>query len=53
MVGEFVIVLRNTDCQEALPIARRLGRLVGAFSIDNTLAINVTISLGIASTTVG
>jgi len=35
---EFVIVLRNTDCQEALPIARRLGRLVSAqpFSIDNT-----------------
>ena len=48
---EFVIVLRITDCQEALAVARRVGHLVSdqPFSIDNTLAINVTISLGVAS----
>jgi two-component system cell cycle response regulator len=48
---EFVIIMRNTDCQEALGVARRLGRLVSdqPFSIDNTLTINVTISLGVDS----
>lgn len=47
---EFVILLRNTDCQEALFVARRLNSLIGEqlFAIDNTLAINVTISLGVA-----
>lgn len=48
---EFVILLRNTDCQEALFVSRRLNSLIGEqpFVIDNTLAINVTISLGVAS----
>lgn len=47
---EFVILLPNTDCQEALFVARRLNRLVSEqpFSIDNTLTLNVTISVGTA-----
>lgn len=46
---EFVILLRNTDCQEALVVANRLNRLVSnqPFSIDDRLTINVTISLGV------
>ena len=47
---EFVILLGNTDCQEALRVASRLSRLVSEqpFAIDKTLAIKVTISLGAA-----
>lgn len=47
---EFVIVLSNTTCDEALQVARRLNRVVREqpFAIHNKLAINVTISLGIA-----
>lgn len=47
---EFVIVLSNTNCAEALLVAHRLSHLVSdrPFSIDNTLAINMTISLGVA-----
>ena len=47
---EFVILLPNTDCQEALFVARRLNRLVSEqpFSIENTLTLNVTISVGTA-----
>lgn len=47
---EFIILLPNTQCQEALLVARRINRLIGnqPFSIDKTLAIKVTISLGVA-----
>lgn len=47
---EFVILLPNTQCQEALAVARRINRLVNdqPFTIDNKLAIRVTISLGVA-----
>ena len=47
---EFVILLGNTNCQEALFVAQRLGRLVSEqpFSINNTLTIKVTVSLGTA-----
>ena len=47
---EFVILLGNTNCQEALVVAQRLGRLVSdqPFSINNTLTIKVTVSLGAA-----
>ncbi len=47
---EFVILLPNTQCQEALLVARRINRLIGnqPFSIDKTLAIKVTISLGVS-----
>jgi diguanylate cyclase (GGDEF)-like protein len=47
---EFVIILGNTTCDEALLVAKRLNRIVSnePFAIDNKLAINVTISLGSA-----
>ena len=47
---EFVILLRNTDAQEALAVARRLRSLVSdqQFAIDKTQGIVVTISLGAA-----
>ncbi len=47
---EFVIILGNTTCEEALVVARRLNRIVSdqPFAINNTLSINVTISLGTA-----
>jgi len=47
---EFVILLANTNDEEALVVARRLNRLVceEPFSISNKLTINVTISLGTA-----
>lgn len=45
---EFVILLHNTNCQEALIVARRLQRIVSEqpFVIDNALSIPVTISIG-------
>lgn len=48
---EFVVLLANTTGEEALLLARRLNRVVNEepFAIKNQLAINVTISLGIAS----
>ncbi|NJR74666.1 MAG: diguanylate cyclase, partial [Scytonema sp. CRU_2_7] len=48
---EFVIVLTNTNCDEALLVARRLNRVVNEqpFAINSKLTINVTISLGTAS----
>jgi two-component system cell cycle response regulator len=48
---EFVIVLSQTDSQEAQIVAKRLRRLVGdqPFNIDGTLALQITISLGLAS----
>ncbi|MDJ0733202.1 MAG: diguanylate cyclase [Nostocaceae cyanobacterium] len=47
---EFVIILSDTNCQEALLVAERINRIVGEqpFAVSNTLAINVTISLGTA-----
>ncbi len=48
---EFVIILGNSNGDEALVVARRLNRIVNEqpFVINNQLAINVTISLGTAS----
>lgn len=48
---EFVIVLSQTDFHEAQIVAKRLRRLVGdqPFNIDGTLALQITISLGLAS----
>ncbi|MUL38882.1 GGDEF domain-containing protein [Gloeocapsopsis dulcis] len=45
---EFVILLHNTNCQDASVVARRLQRIVSEqpFFIDNTLSIPVTISIG-------
>ncbi|WP_375503336.1 GGDEF domain-containing protein [uncultured Nostoc sp.] len=47
---EFVILLANTNDEEALIVARRLNRLVceEPFSLSNKLTINITISLGTA-----
>ena len=47
---EFVILLHNTDAQEALAVARRLRSLVSEqpFAIDKTQGIVVTISIGAA-----
>ncbi|MEA5623584.1 diguanylate cyclase [Nostoc sp. UHCC 0251] len=47
---EFVILLANTNDDEALLVARRLNRVVSEepFSISNKLTINITISLGTA-----
>lgn len=46
---EFVIILNNTDCQQALYIAERLRRQVGeqTFNLD-PLSLTVTISIGAA-----
>lgn len=45
---EFVVILSNTDVQEAPMVAHRLRRLIGdqPFSINPTTALNITISLG-------
>ena len=47
---EFVILLANTNDEEALVVARRLNRVVSEepFSISNELTLNITISLGTA-----
>ncbi|XGV99805.1 MAG: diguanylate cyclase [Leptolyngbya sp. BL-A-14] len=48
---EFVILLSNTDEQEALLVGRRLCRLISdqTFAIDETLNLDMTISAGAAS----
>lgn len=48
---EFVIVLNQTNIQEAKIVANRLRRLISdqPFNIDGTLALQITISLGIAT----
>lgn len=48
---EFVIILSQTNAQEAQIVARRLRRLVSdqSFHIDGTLALEITISVGLAS----
>ncbi|KAF3885840.1 MULTISPECIES: GGDEF domain-containing protein [Nostocales] len=48
---EFVIVLPNTNCDEACGVANRLNSIVSKepFAINNKLSLNVTISLGISS----
>lgn len=45
---EFVIILSNTDCQEALFVANRLCSIVReqTFAISSTLTIDMTISIG-------
>jgi two-component system cell cycle response regulator len=45
---EFVILLHNTNCQDAFVVARRLQRIVSEqpFVIDNALSIPITISIG-------
>jgi diguanylate cyclase (GGDEF)-like protein len=47
---EFVIILGNTNFEEAMLVARRLNNLIGEepFTINNELSIKVTISLGAA-----
>ncbi|MBF2008194.1 MAG: GGDEF domain-containing protein [Chlorogloeopsis fritschii C42_A2020_084] len=47
---EFVILLGNTSCEEALVVAHRLNHIVSehTFVIDNQLSINITVSLGIS-----
>ena len=47
---EFVILLSDTTREEAYKVASRLNQLVSKepFSVDRNLAINITISLGIA-----
>jgi len=47
---EFVIILSNNDCQQALFIGDRLRGVIGdqTFTIDATLSLNVTISVGVA-----
>lgn len=48
---EFVIILSNTNANEAQAVALRLNHLVGnqSFTIDNNLALQITASVGIAS----
>jgi len=48
---EFVIILNNTDAQEAFRIATRLCQLIGEqpFAIDDTLDLTITISAGTAT----
>jgi two-component system, cell cycle response regulator len=48
---EFVILLSNTDEQEALLVGRRLCRLISdqTFAVDDSLALDMTISAGAAS----
>lgn len=48
---EFVIILGNTNLQDAQLVANRLNRLIGeqAFGIDNNLTLPITVSIGIAS----
>lgn len=47
---EFVVILSNNDCQQALFIADRLRSITGtqAFTLDSTLSLNVTLSIGTA-----
>ncbi|KAB8320566.1 diguanylate cyclase [Tolypothrix campylonemoides VB511288] len=47
---EFVVILSNTTCDDALAVANRLNRVVSKqpFAINDKLAINVTISIGTA-----
>jgi two-component system cell cycle response regulator len=48
---EFVIVLSNTTFQDALIVARRLRCLISdqPFHIDGSLALGITVSMGLAS----
>ncbi|MDP5339203.1 MAG: diguanylate cyclase [Nodularia sp. (in: cyanobacteria)] len=48
---EFVVVLPNTNGQEAILVAKRLNRIIGEepFKINRNIVINMTISLGAAS----
>ncbi len=48
---EFVILLGNTDDQEALLVGRRLCRLIGdqPFAVNDDLNLEMTISAGVAS----
>lgn len=48
---EFVVILNQTNLQDAYTVAKRLRGLIGdqPFNIDGMLALQVTISLGLAS----
>lgn len=48
---EFVIILGQTNTEDALVVAKRLGCLVSEqpFYIDGTLALQITLSLGLAT----
>ncbi|HEY9764352.1 MAG TPA: GGDEF domain-containing protein [Trichocoleus sp.] len=47
---EFVVILSNTQAKEALMIAQRLRKLIGEkpFVINETLALSITVSIGVA-----
>lgn len=47
---EFVIILSNSDCEEALFVANRLCSIVReqTFAISSTLTIDMTISIGVS-----
>lgn len=48
---EFVIILNQTDLQDAKVVAHRLNHLINSqpFAIDNNLALPITVSIGVAS----
>lgn len=48
---EFVIILNDTDCHEALLVAQRLCRLIGdqPFAVSDMLDLQITISAGTAT----
>lgn len=48
---EFVIVLSDTDCQEAYLIALRLSQLISEqpFAVDHDLDLSITLSIGVAT----
>ncbi len=48
---EFVIILSDTDCQEAYLIALRLSQLISEqpFVIDHDLDLTITLSIGVAT----
>ncbi|HEY9881867.1 MAG TPA: diguanylate cyclase [Leptolyngbyaceae cyanobacterium] len=47
---EFVVILSNTQAEEAVMIAQRLRRLIGEkpFVVSETLKLSVTVSVGVA-----
>lgn len=47
---EFVVILNNTQAEEALMIAQRLRKLIGEkpFVVSETLELSITVSIGVA-----
>lgn len=48
---EFVVLLSHTSASEALPIGKRFCKIIGSqpFQINETLSLDLTVSIGIAS----